>query len=267
MLIFQQENISVHYQIFGNGPKTLLAFHGFSRNSNDFKLYLDVLGPQYTIIAWDLFYHGKTKIDGRCIRSFTKDQLKSILENFLLEQNITQFEVMGYSMGGRVALFLLEQFPEKITKAFLLAPDGLKTNFWNWMVTSTKTGKALYGFTIKNPGWFGQLTNMGKFLGLMPPKIDKFMALNFGTAGTRLRIYRVWKLYQNINFELKPLAQLLIKHHIQIDIIVGKKDPVVAPSVCEGFQKLLPQNSRFILLDAGHDLFKQHVLDALKGKI
>ncbi len=262
---FQQENSTVYYQKFGSGSKILLAFHGFARNSNDFKLYAELLDNNYTVYAVDLFYHGKTKIDGRKLKTFSKIQLKEFFENLITHLGIERFSVMGYSMGGRIALFVAECFTQKIDELYLLAPDGLKTNFWNWMVTNTKTGKALYGFTIKNPSWVGQMANLGMFLKILPPKYEKFIELNFGTAGMRLRIYRVWKLYQNIVLDKKILVKLFQNNKIEITLIIGHKDPVVSPNVCKNFCKNIGKNAKYYEVNAGHDLFKSHVIDYLKS--
>jgi hypothetical protein len=44
--------------------------------------------------------------------------------------------------------------PEQIEKLVLLAPDGLKVNFWYWLATQTWLGKNSFCFTMKHPGWF-----------------------------------------------------------------------------------------------------------------
>ena len=264
---FQQDYCCVNYQKFGKGNRVLIAFHGFSKNSDDFLLYAQLLENNYTVYAVDLFYHGKTKIDGRKMKSFDKIQLKSFFENFISHLDIDRFSVMGYSMGGRIALFMAEQFAPKMNELYLLAPDGLTTNFWNWMVTNTNTGKALYGFTIKNPAWVGQMANLGMFLKILPPKYKQFIQLNFGTAGMRLRIYRVWKLYQKIVFDKKHLAKIIQNNHIKLKLIVGHKDPVVSPVVCKSFCKSVGKNAMYLEVNAGHDLFKPHVIEYLKNNI
>lgn len=267
MPTFQHDHITLNYQIFGNGKVPIIAFHGFSRTSEDYALYRDYIDKNYMVYAVDLFYHGKSKIDGRKTRSFTKEELKVVFEGFIEHLKLDRFHVLGYSMGGRVALFFLEQFSHKMDKLYLLAPDGLKVNFWNWVVTNTKTGKNLYGFTIHNPGWVSAVTKTGKTLKILPPKIDKFLDLNFATKGARLRVYRVWKLYKNIHFNLKELAKIAKTEKISVEIVIGKKDPVVSPKNCEEFHSLLGDISNYHLISAGHDLFKPHALEYIGEKV
>lgn len=267
MPIFQKDHLVLHYQIFGSGPEKVVAYHGFSRTSQDYAVYQDFCQSKYTIYAVDLFYHGKSKIDGRKLRSFSKESLRDLLTEFYQHLKLDRFSVIGYSMGGRIALFTLEQFASQMDHLYLLAPDGLKNNFWHWLVTNTKTGKAIYGFTIKNSGWVGKVANAGIKMKILPPKIDKFLSLNFGTAGARLRVYRVWKLYQNIDFEHEVLAKIVRQHSLKIDLVIGKKDPVIAPEICKSFQKTIGSNCTLHVIDAGHDLFKPHALEYLQEKI
>lgn len=265
--IFQHNDIKLHYRKIGNGDKSIVAFHGFTRDSKDYELFESFSGKEYSIYAIDLFYHGKTQFDGKKWKSFSKEQLKEIFVLFLNHLQLDSFEVMGYSMGGRVALFLLEQFPTRINHLYLLAPDGLKTNFWNWFVTNTKTGKGIYGLAISNPGIVYGISSTGQQLKLLPKSMDKFLEINFSRKGLRLRIYRVWQLYKNINFSQSDLANLILKNQIQTDIIVGHKDPVVKPSLCEGFHKRIDEVSTLHKIKAGHDLFRPHVLKYLQENV
>lgn len=264
---FQKGHQVLHYQVFGFGPEPVLAFHGFSRTLQDYAVYENFCSDQYTIYAVDLFYHGKSKIDGRKLKSFSKDALRELLQEFTAHLQLKRFSVIGYSMGGRIALFFLEQFPDQLNHLYLLAPDGLKNNFWHWLVTNTTTGKVIYGFTIKNSAWVGKVANAGIKMKVLPPKIDKFLALNFGTAGTRLRVYRVWKLYQHIDFDHKKLAKIVKHHQLPVDLVIGKKDPVISPALCKALQKTLGPDCTLHVIDAGHDLFKPHALEYLSEKV
>lgn len=239
----------------------MVLFHGFTRSSVDYELFKPFMKDDYTLYAIDLFYHGKTSFDSKKWKSFSKNELKEIFEAFLNHIDVDRFEVLGYSMGGRVALFMIEQFASRIDHLYLLAPDGLKTNFWNWLVTSTKTGKGIYGLAISNPGIVYSISNTGQKLHLLPSSMNKFLDINFSTKGLRLRIYRVWQLYKHITFSQTKLADLINKYKIETDIVIGHKDPVVKPILCENFYLKVKENARLHKIKAGHDLFRPHVIE------
>ena len=244
-----------------------MAFHGFTKNSKDYLLYEHFCKDKYTIYAIDLFYHGKTTFQSKKWKSFTKPQLNDIFAAFLKEIQVESFSVLGYSMGGRVALFMMEQFPTQISKVYLLAPDGLKTNFWNWLVTSTKAGKGIYGLTISNPGIVYGISNTGQKLNLLPSAINKFLDINFKTKGMRLRVYRVWQLYKFITFKQADLKKIINQNNIKVELVIGHKDPVVPPKMVEEFANFVGPNINLHAIRAGHDLFRPHVLEYLKNEI
>ncbi len=264
---FQHKDINLFYRKIGHGEKKIIAFHGFTKDSRDYLLYEDFCKDDYTIYAIDLFYHGKTTFDSKKWKSFTKPQLKKILDNFLTEIKADRFEVLGYSMGGRIALFMIEQFYNRIDKAYLLAPDGLKINFWNWLVTSTRAGKGIYGLTISNPGIVYGISNTGQKLNLLPSAINKFLDINFKTKGMRLRVYRVWQLYKFITFKQADLKKIIKKQNLEIDLVIGHKDPVVPPKMVKEFAAFVGSNVKLHNIRAGHDLFRPHVLEYLKTEI
>lgn len=265
--IFQHKDILLHYRKIGDGPKSVIAFHGFTRDSEDYEQFGSFSSKEYTIYAIDLFYHGKTKFASKKWKSFSKGQLKEILSGLLNHLKLDRFQVMGYSMGGRVALFMIEQFAERIDHLYLLAPDGLKTNFWNWLVTNTRTGKGIYGIAISNPGIVYSISNTGQKLNLLPSSINKFLDINFNTKGMRLRVYRVWQLYKEINASQAVLAEEINKYNISTDIVVGHKDPVVSPDLCLSFHKKIASNSTFHKIKAGHDLFRPYVIEYYKNNL
>lgn len=264
---FQHKDINLFYRRIGSGERKIIAFHGFTKSSEDYLLFEDFCKKKYTIYAVDLFYHGKTTFKSKEWKSFTKPQLKEIFESFLEELKIERFEVLGYSMGGRIALFLLEQFAQRINHAYLLAPDGLKVNFWNWLVTSTKAGKGIYGLTISNPKIVHGISSTGQKLKLLPKSINKFLKINLKTKGMRLRIYRVWQLYRFITFKRKNLKTIIRKQNLKIDLLVGNKDPVVPPKMIKDFGNFVGSNVKVHIIKAGHDLFRPNVLEYLKKHI
>ena len=82
--------------------------------------------------------------------NFTVEKLVEIIKQ-VLPNNLKTFYLLGYSMGGRIALRLLQQIPKQIEKVVLLAPDGLHKNFWYRFATHTIVGRNLFYKSMKNP--------------------------------------------------------------------------------------------------------------------
>jgi len=56
-------------------------------------------------------------------------------------------------MGGRVSLYIAQQFPQQIRSIALMAPDGLHQNIWHKLATQTIIGNQLFHFTMNYPQW------------------------------------------------------------------------------------------------------------------
>lgn len=104
----------------------LLFLHGFMGDGLDWQPVMQALAEAYHCIALDLPGHGATEIDNArlCSMPACADAIRAFLEKRRLQRVV----VAGYSMGGRLALYLVVHFPDHFTAAILeSASPGLKT--------------------------------------------------------------------------------------------------------------------------------------------
>jgi 2-succinyl-6-hydroxy-2,4-cyclohexadiene-1-carboxylate synthase len=119
-------DISYFVEVKGDGfPLVLL--HGFTGDGTTWNSFVKQWSHKRTCICIDIIGHGKTDspedINRYKIQSVVKD-IKSILENLKLDV----VDVLGYSMGGRLALSFAMEYPEKVRKLVLESSSpGLKT--------------------------------------------------------------------------------------------------------------------------------------------
>ncbi|MEG4279652.1 2-succinyl-6-hydroxy-2,4-cyclohexadiene-1-carboxylate synthase [Microcoleus sp. MON1_C1] len=121
-------NYNFHYSLTGNkNQPTLLFLHGFTGSSQDFSSVIPLLYNSYCCLAVDLPGHGKTQVNGdeSCYTmSNTAQALIELLDNLQVDKCL----LLGYSMGGRLALYMTLHFPERFEKVVLeSASPGLKT--------------------------------------------------------------------------------------------------------------------------------------------
>jgi 2-succinyl-6-hydroxy-2,4-cyclohexadiene-1-carboxylate synthase len=120
-----------HYSFSGDREKPLILFlHGFMGDSHEFNKVISLLSDNFCCLAVDLPGHGKTRVigDDECYSmQNTAYGLISLLDNL----NIESCCLIGYSMGGRLALYLNLHFPQHFSKVVLeSASPGLK-NKWD----------------------------------------------------------------------------------------------------------------------------------------
>lgn len=122
------ENYQFHYSFAGNYQKTPILFlHGFMGNCHEFDETIKLLCHDFYCLTIDLPGHGKTKVFGGddC---YTMANTAQALINLLDKLKVFQCFLVGYSMGGRLALYLNLHFPQRFPKVILeSASPGLIT--------------------------------------------------------------------------------------------------------------------------------------------
>lgn len=99
-----------------NYPK-IISLHGFLGNGSDFKIVADNLGNFSEIVAPDFPDYLTDKPEEGSSWDQTLSMLKRLLKNETPKQKIV---LLGYSMGGRIALQFALQFPQIIEALILI---------------------------------------------------------------------------------------------------------------------------------------------------
>lgn len=254
------------YRIYGNGPSLLLAFHGFGRTGEDFRVFEKELGAHFTIFAFDLPFHGQGKVNSILKNPvFTKQDLYDLITQFCTEKKIDRFSVMGYSLGGKIALSCLEIFPTLIENIYLLAPDGLKINPFYFIGTRTWLGRYIFESIIDHPGI---LFNTGNFLEKMKwinPKINHFVKHHMDTIEKRRQVYHVWVLFRKFIPDLDKIAKITNENNINFMMFFGKFDSVISMKLADKMMRRLKDKDVLHVLNCGHRVMERHA--EISGKV
>lgn len=220
----------LHYRRTGTGPAILL-FHGFGQDSHAFDAWQG-LDAAHTVYAMDLFFHGS---EWNSDAPVTKDHWKEIMNLFLAQERIDRFEVVGFSLGGKLALATLEAFPEKVSRLVLLAPDGIATNGWYTLATYSLTVRLVFRSMIRHPWLFEFLAWFAGHTGLARQRVIRFARSQMETEAKRRRVYLSWVGFRKLTFNRQRMAQTLNEHAIPLLMIVSKYDKVTPPRKLRAF--------------------------------
>lgn len=106
--------------------RSVLFLHGFMGRGDDWTKLQDVFGANVGVLAPDLPGHGSAL--GGSSSAYTMDGASDLLGELLNDEQIQQTTVIGYSMGGRLALHFALRHPERVGRlALISASPGLKT--------------------------------------------------------------------------------------------------------------------------------------------
>jgi 2-succinyl-6-hydroxy-2,4-cyclohexadiene-1-carboxylate synthase len=125
--IISFENYQFGYSLRGRTDRLPILFlHGFMGDRHDFVPITSLLIDQYQCLSIDLPGHGETRVmeEAEYGMVLTARAIIGALDQL----HLSQCFLVGYSMGGRLALYLTVHFPERFIGAVLeSASPGLKT--------------------------------------------------------------------------------------------------------------------------------------------
>lgn len=118
--------IDVHHRFIDNGSdNTVMLLHGFMADSRSMADIGSKLGERFNILYIDLPGFGRTK---STVAGYDMEMLADSLKMILDELGLEKIDILGYSMGGRVALAFSILHPQHVRSLILeSASAGLKT--------------------------------------------------------------------------------------------------------------------------------------------
>jgi pimeloyl-ACP methyl ester carboxylesterase len=136
--------LRTRYWVGGEGPPLLLV-HGLGGAAVNFTLLAPLLARTHRVLVPDLPGHGGTQALPE-LRSLT--ELAAHAAAVARHEGLLPAAVLGYSMGGVVALRLAVAQPEAVTRLVLVAPAGIvsqtrRARLWLAAVTAIRPARTV----------------------------------------------------------------------------------------------------------------------------
>ena len=252
------------YFVFGNGPTVLFTFHGFDNDAGDFEPLAKVIGHKYTIVSLNLLFHGTSTTNEKVVeRGMSTEEflrgIKKLMEFFPAEK----YELLGFSLGGRMVLYLVSRLGAKISRFSLLAPDGLKSSAFYRFATGSKIGHGIFKRITDNPGRFFNIAKAFEKIGLIPEKKLRFARYSLETPAKRSKVYNSWMVYRHILPDTDKVKNEIRKNDIRAELFFGKFDVLMRPELGKSFRNGIEKQARLHVLETGHQLIKGAVLEQI----
>ncbi|MCB0571092.1 MAG: alpha/beta hydrolase [Phaeodactylibacter sp.] len=238
----------VYYLKLGNGPRLLLAFHGFGADSSVFQCMGPLLQKDCTLYAIDLPFHGKTvwKESG-----FFPKQLESVVHAILQCEGKERFEAIGHSLGGRLWLSLLARQGHRLDALYLLAPDGLQTRWMGLAGRLPLFMRQLIGRLATRPEKGLALARILRRRGLVDDFVMQYLRYHLKTSVRRRRLLDTWYALSHFPMNTAKARSLLGSLQAPTLVLLGKRDTLAPATQLRRALSGLP-NVDIREADAGH---------------
>jgi pimeloyl-ACP methyl ester carboxylesterase len=121
------DGVILNWSEHGSGEPTLLLVHGYTGNQSDWNPVVDRLSQRRRVITYDHRGHGASGHSSDTA-SYSFDVLVADLECLVDELGLTNFDLLGHSMGGVIAMRFAIAHPERLRSLVLMdtgaAPSG-----------------------------------------------------------------------------------------------------------------------------------------------
>ncbi len=119
-------DVWLHVETAGSGPP-LVLLHGFTGSGAGWATHIPAFAARYSTVTIDLLGHGGSDAPADPERYRIEQAAEDVL-GVLDQLAIARAAVLGYSMGGRLALFLATAAPERLPALILeSASPGLRS--------------------------------------------------------------------------------------------------------------------------------------------
>ncbi|HEX6386915.1 MAG TPA: 2-succinyl-6-hydroxy-2,4-cyclohexadiene-1-carboxylate synthase [Anaerolineae bacterium] len=117
-----------YYVEAGGSGEPLVLLHGFSGSASNWAIHIPAFTQRYRVIAIDILGHGRSDAPADPAR-YRMENVAGDIAAVLAEVQAEPVHLLGYSIGGRLALYLAVTYPDLIQSLILeSASPGLESS-------------------------------------------------------------------------------------------------------------------------------------------
>lgn len=224
----------------GEKKKWLIAFYGYGQSVKAYEPLYDLIYNEYNLLVID-YPKGDYKTD------IYPTDLASYCTKLFIQFDIQEMDVISYSMGSRLGLYIPYFFPEKVKQLILIAPDGIEIAFWNKVGVHTSIGQWLFNFFVNSKNAYQNLLNILYNLGIMNKSLYAFSKWNMRDVKQRTYVYNAWMNLRKMEPNLKLVNKKCEEYGIRLISYFGSLDPVIPKQIFKQCKKAFPKGEHHIL--------------------
>jgi pimeloyl-ACP methyl ester carboxylesterase len=251
----EYKQVKIRYIRAGVGRDLILAFHGFSRSPEEFLPLMRGREKECTLLSF--YIPGHTSAEPIMQPFIETTMWCEMMENLIAEHQPRHVIVLGYSLGGRIALHTCMHWSLAQYKLVLLAPDGIKVHSLQRFAMKHSWGMHIFDRVMKHPKTFMSICRVVAALKILDRSQQQFLLRQFNDEGKRQTIKKVFPLFRFFLADAHIVNEFITLHSDRIRIFLGERDLVIPPNTADSLDIEIRAKVVKILPEAGHDLLSE----------
>ena len=245
--LIEIEGTRIHMRDTGNpqGP-AILFIHGFGASLHTWEDWSKELEKDFRVIRFDLTGSGLSGPDQKL--NYSDERSIQIIVGLLDTLKVQKINVVGNSIGGRIAWYFTAMHPERVDKMVLISPDGFKSPGMSYN-KAPEIPRYLSMINYIFPKFvFRENLEFAYFNQsvLTDQLFDRYYELALYPGNRQAMIDR---MRQTV---LKDPAPFLKKIHCPVLILWGERDAMIPVQNAQDYVALMHQADLQVLQSIGH---------------
>jgi len=231
------------------GPRdrpAVIMIHGFGSSLHTWEAWAQALAADYRVVRFDLPGAGLTGPDPT--GDYTDQRSLVLLRALMDTLHLPRASLVGNSIGGRIAWRFAAQFPDRVDRLVLVAPDGFASaGFEYGKATALPALFGLMRYVLPKPLLRMTLASAyGNREALRDDVVTRYHDLMLAPG---VREASIRRLEQTV---LEPPAPWLQQIRAPVLLLWGAQDAIIPVSNAQDYRRALPRSTLVVLPGLGH---------------
>jgi pimeloyl-ACP methyl ester carboxylesterase len=231
------------------GPKdapAVILLHGFGASLHTYEPWAEALAPDFRVIRLDLPGSGLSEPDPT--GDYTDARTIEILSALMDRLGLERANIVGHSIGGRIAWSFAAAHPDRVSKLVLIAPDGFASPGAAYgEQPEVPAMAALMRYMLPKPVLRASLAPAyGDPTTLTDETVDRYYDLMLAPG---VRDALIARMRQTVRQDPRPRLRTLA---MPVLLIWGDRDGMIPAVNAEDYRRELPDSRLVVFPGLGH---------------
>lgn len=247
----------------------VVAFHGFARPLEDLRAAHQAWPHPHAMVSIHLPHHGASRPlpeSGPEDRPIEPEAFNRIIDAIISREisNAGNRTMLGYSIGGRIALALLVNRPTTWHNVVLLAPDGLKKSPFYAITVHTRLGRWAWFWMDRHEQWVWKWSDALFKWGLISKHLHGFIYFHSSSHAMRMMVWKGWRSHRAC-WPGHGAIKAALEQVPRATFVFGEYDKIIPSRNATRLRRMTrnQQHVTYQTVRSGHNLLKSETMDEI----